>query len=59
MAKKKTYVQVGVGGRARFFYSAVAGTYGETSEITAFATSTEPALSSRSNRSLKNSTTPQ
>lgn len=35
MAKKR-YVQVGVGGRARFFYEAVASTYGETSEITAF-----------------------
>ncbi len=34
--KKKRYVQVGVGGRARFFYTAVAKTYGETSEITAF-----------------------
>lgn len=36
MANKKRYVQVGVGGRARFFYNAVASTYGETSEITAF-----------------------
>ncbi len=35
MAKKR-YVQVGVGGRARFFYEAVASTYGETSEIAAF-----------------------
>ena len=34
--KKKRYVQVGIGGRARFFYTAVAKTYGETSEITAF-----------------------
>lgn len=34
--KKKRYVQVGVGSRAEFFYEAVAGTYGETSEITAF-----------------------
>lgn len=33
---KKRYVQVGVGGRARFLYQAVAKTYGETSEITAF-----------------------
>ena len=32
MAKKR-YVQVGVGGRAYFFYSAVASTYSETSEI--------------------------
>lgn len=36
MANKKRYVQVGVGGRARFFYNAVAGTYGETSELVAF-----------------------
>ena len=34
--KKKRYVQVGIGGRARFFYTAVAKTYGDTSEITAF-----------------------
>lgn len=33
---KKRYVQVGVGGRARFFYEAVASTYGETSEMLAF-----------------------
>jgi len=36
MANKKRYVQVGVGGRARFFYTAVAGKYSDTSEITAF-----------------------
>ena len=36
MATKKRYVQVGVGGRARFFYNAVGGTYHETSEIVAF-----------------------
>lgn len=34
--KKKKYVQVGVGGRARFFYEAVADTYSKTSEIVAF-----------------------
>jgi predicted dehydrogenase len=33
---KKRYAQVGVGGRARFFYEAIAGTYNETSEIVAF-----------------------
>lgn len=33
---KKRYVQVGVGGRARFFYQAIASTYADTSEITAF-----------------------
>ena len=36
MATKKRFVQVGVGGRARFFYMALAGTYSETSELTAF-----------------------
>jgi len=36
MERKKRYVQVGAGGRARFFYTAVAKDYSETSEITAF-----------------------
>ena len=36
MANKKRFVQVGVGGRARFFYTALAGDFSETSEITAF-----------------------
>ncbi|WP_040950715.1 Gfo/Idh/MocA family oxidoreductase [Gorillibacterium massiliense] len=35
MAKKK-YVLVGSGGRAEFFYGAIASTYHETSELTAF-----------------------
>lgn len=35
MAKKR-YAQVGVGGRARFFYHAVAETYSETSELVGF-----------------------
>lgn len=34
--RKERYVQVGLGGRARFFYRAVAKDFGETSEITAF-----------------------
>ncbi len=34
--KKKRYVQVGTGSRARFFYQAVAKTFGDTSEIVAF-----------------------
>lgn len=33
---KKRYVQVGIGGRARMYYSAIAENYNETSEITAF-----------------------
>lgn len=33
---KKTYVQVGAGGRAEFFYSAIAASYRETSELLAF-----------------------
>ncbi len=36
MSNRKKYVQVGVGGRARFFYEALAGTYKETSELLAF-----------------------
>ena len=36
MNKKKTYVQVGVGGRARFFYLAIADKYSETCELKAF-----------------------
>jgi len=35
MAKKR-YAQIGTGGRARFFYEAVASTYKETSEMVAF-----------------------
>lgn len=35
MAKKR-FAQVGTGGRARFFYQAVATTYSETSELVAF-----------------------
>ena len=34
--KKKTYVQVGTGGRAGFFYESIAGKYHETSELKAF-----------------------
>lgn len=34
--KKKRFVQVGVGGRARFFYEALAKDYADTSEIVAF-----------------------
>lgn len=33
---KKRYAQVGVGGRARFFYEAIAGTYQETAELVGF-----------------------
>lgn len=33
---KKRYVQVGTGGRARFFYEAIVSTYKETSEMVAF-----------------------
>ena len=33
---KKRYVQVGTGGRARFFYESVASTYSETSEMVGF-----------------------
>lgn len=33
---KKKYVQVGTGGRARFFYESIASTYKDTSEIVGF-----------------------
>jgi predicted dehydrogenase len=33
---KKRYVQVGVGGRARFFYEAIVATYKDTAELVAF-----------------------
>lgn len=36
MNRKKRFVQVGVGGRARFFYEALARDYQETSEVVAF-----------------------
>ncbi len=36
MAAKKRYVQVGVGGRARFYYEAIASTYRETAELVGF-----------------------
>lgn len=36
MSKKTKFVQVGVGGRARFFYEALAKDYSETSELVAF-----------------------
>lgn len=36
MERKKRFVQVGAGGRARFFYEALARTYSDTSEIVAF-----------------------
>ncbi len=36
MERKKRFVQVGTGGRARFFYEALAKDFADTSEITAF-----------------------
>ncbi|NLW55850.1 MAG: Gfo/Idh/MocA family oxidoreductase, partial [Firmicutes bacterium] len=36
MAQKKRYVQVGIGGRARFFYEAIAGRFSETSQLVGF-----------------------
>jgi predicted dehydrogenase len=36
MAARKRYAQVGTGGRASFFYEAIAGDYRETSELVAF-----------------------
>ncbi|MBE7051900.1 MAG: gfo/Idh/MocA family oxidoreductase, partial [Ruminococcaceae bacterium] len=36
MAQKKRYVQVGVGGRARFYYEAIPEMFSETAELTGF-----------------------
>lgn len=36
MEKKKRYVQVGAGGRAMFFYKAIAKTFSETADLLAF-----------------------
>ena len=36
MAQRKKYVLVGTGGRAEFFYGALAKHYLETAELTAF-----------------------
>ena len=36
MANKKRYAQVGIGGRARFFYEAIAKDFSDTSELVAF-----------------------
>src|SRR5512147_913890 len=36
MAARKRYAQVGTGGRAPFFYEAIAGDYKATSELVAF-----------------------
>ncbi|MCX7031676.1 MAG: Gfo/Idh/MocA family oxidoreductase [Spirochaetes bacterium] len=49
MAARKRYAQVGTGGRASFFYEAVAGDYRETSELVAFCdmNSTRMALANR------------
>ena len=34
--EKKRYAHVGIGGRARMYYEAIAKTYSETSELVAF-----------------------
>ncbi len=36
MVNRKTYVQVGIGGRARMYYEAIAGRFAATSELLAF-----------------------
>lgn len=36
MTRKKKYAQVGIGGRARFFYEAIARDFSDTSELVAF-----------------------
>ena len=47
MATKKRYVQVGVGGRARFFYNAVGGTYTRPRRSWRSAISTAPVFCMR------------
>ena len=42
MAQKKRYVQVGIGGRARFFYEAIAGRFSETSQLVGFCDINKP-----------------
>lgn len=42
---KKRYAQVGTGGRARFFYEAVASTYHETSEMVGFCDLSQTRMS--------------
>lgn len=49
---KKKYVQVGVGGRARFFYESIASTYKDTSEIVGFC-DISPTRMNYANKNLK------
>jgi hypothetical protein len=52
MSTRKRYAQVGIGGRARFFYSAIATQFRETSELVAFC-DINPARMDYANRLLK------
>jgi predicted dehydrogenase len=47
----KRYAQVGTGGRAAFFYEAIAGTYRETSELVAFC-DVNPTRMALANRAI-------
>ncbi|WP_373229062.1 Gfo/Idh/MocA family protein [Cohnella sp.] len=53
MSSKKKYVLVGSGGRAEFFYSAIATSYQETSELLAFCDTNQTRMNF-SNRRLVN-----
>ena len=53
MAKKR-YVQVGTGGRARFFYDALTTTYTETAELCAFCDINRTRLEYAQNRIMEN-----
>jgi len=53
MSMKKKYVLVGSGGRAEFFYSAIATTFNETSELLAFCDTNQTRMN-YANRQLVN-----
>jgi predicted dehydrogenase len=52
MAARKRYAQVGTGGRASFFYEAIAGTYRDTSELVAFC-DVNPTRMAVANRAIE------
>jgi len=52
MAARKRFAQVGTGGRAAFFYEAIAGDYRETSELVAFC-DVNPTRMAYANRAIE------
>ena len=51
MTARRRYAQVGTGGRASFFYEAIAETYRETSELVAFC-DVNPSRMAVANRAI-------